>query len=70
MTESTADVLTVTEAARLLRLSRNSTYAAVKRGEIPSRRVGRRLLIPRDALQRFLDGASTCIAKGRDSEPA
>ena len=69
MTQSTAEVLTVTEAARLLRLSRNSAYAAVARGELPSVRVGRRLLIPREALERFLSGASTCIAKGNDSDP-
>lgn len=53
MTESTA-VLTVTEAAQLLRLARNTAYAAVKRGEIPTLRIGRRLLIPRDALERML----------------
>ncbi len=47
-------VLTVTEAAELLRLARNTVYAAAARGEIPSVRVGRRLLIPRDALERFL----------------
>ena len=43
-------VLTVPEAARLLRISRNSAYAAVKAGEIPSFHIGRRVLIPRHAL--------------------
>ena len=47
-------VLTVGEAAQLLRLSRNTAYEAVSRGEIPSIRVGRRILIPRVALQRLL----------------
>ena len=60
MTESTGEVLTVTEAARLLRLSRNGTYAAIQRGELPAVRVGRRLLVPREALERFLSGAKTC----------
>lgn len=52
------DVLTVAEAADLLRLGRNSTYAAIQRGELPARRVGRRWLIPKDALERFLAGES------------
>ena len=47
-------VLTVTETAKLLRLARNSVYAAIRRGEIPSRKIGRRLLVPREALERFL----------------
>jgi excisionase family DNA binding protein len=49
------DVLTVPEAARLLRLGRNTVYEAVRRGELPSVRVGRRLLIPKPALQHLLD---------------
>jgi len=56
MTESTA-VLTVTEAAELLRLARNTAYAAAKRGDIPTVRIGRRILVPRDALERMLDAA-------------
>ncbi len=40
-------VLTVTEVAKLLRIGRNLAYELVARGEIPSRRLGRRILIPR-----------------------
>ncbi len=47
-------VLTVAEVARLLRISLNSTYLAIQRGELPAARVGRRLLIARDTLERFL----------------
>ena len=39
-------VLNVEEAAALLRISRCSAYEAVRRGEIPSVRMGRRVLIP------------------------
>lgn len=49
------DVLTVAETAKFLRLGRNSVYDAVRRQELPSVRIGRRLLIPKPALQRFLD---------------
>ena len=37
------DVLTVAEAARFLRLGRNTVYEAVRRNELPCVRVGRRL---------------------------
>lgn len=45
---------TVTEAARLLGISRNSAYEAARAGDLPSIRLGRRILIPRDRLERFL----------------
>jgi excisionase family DNA binding protein len=50
-------VLTVEEAATLLGISRAFAYEAVNRGEIPSIRIGRRILVPKAALQRLL-GAS------------
>lgn len=46
---------TVEEAARLLGLSRNSAYEAARRGEIPTIRIGRRLLVPKKALERMLE---------------
>jgi excisionase family DNA binding protein len=47
--------LTVTEAAKLLRLSRAFTYELVARGELPSVRLGRRIVIPRVAIERILN---------------
>jgi excisionase family DNA binding protein len=47
--------LTVDEAAEILGLSRAFAYEAVRRGEIPSIRIGRRILVPRAALERLLD---------------
>ncbi len=48
-------VMTVDEAAEELRLSRNATYEAVARKEIPSIRIGRRILIPRVAFRKMLE---------------
>jgi excisionase family DNA binding protein len=45
---------TVTEAARLLGISHASAYEAARRGELPVRVIGRRLLVPRVALLRLL----------------
>ena len=47
-------VFTVEEAAQLLGISRSFAYEAVQRGEIPSMRIGRRILVPKAALVRWL----------------
>ena len=47
--------LTVSEVSRLLNLSRGSTYEAIRRGEIPHIRIGRRILISKKAFERFLN---------------
>lgn len=45
---------TVDEAAQLLGISRNSAYEAARCGEIPTIRVGRRILVPRNRLEELL----------------
>ncbi len=42
------------ETAAILGLSKASAYDAAKRGEIPTVRIGRRLLVPTAALRRLL----------------
>jgi excisionase family DNA binding protein len=44
-------------AGKALGLSRNTTYAAAQRGDIPTLRFGRLVRVPLKALQRLLDGA-------------
>ena len=51
-------VMTVEEAAGVLRLSRGSAYEAVRRGDIPTIRIGRRLLVPRVRLMAMLEAAT------------
>lgn len=46
--------LSVEETARLLGIGRNLCYDRVKTGEIPVIRIGRRLLVPRSALEKLL----------------
>lgn len=46
--------LTVDEAAGLLGLGRSAAYEAVRQGQIPARRLGRRLFIPVPALLEWL----------------
>lgn len=44
--ESLPPTITVEHAGELLGLSRSSAYRAATRGEIPTIRIGRRLLVP------------------------
>jgi excisionase family DNA binding protein len=49
--------ITVPEAGRHLGLSRNGSYDAAARGEIPVIRIGRLLRVPVRAMERMLDQA-------------
>jgi excisionase family DNA binding protein len=49
-----AELLTVAEAAEFLGIGRSAAYEAARRGEIPSLRLGRRVLIPQRALSLLL----------------
>lgn len=49
--------LSVNEAAQLLGLSPNHTWRLVQSGEIPSFRLGRRVLVPRKALVEMVENA-------------
>jgi len=48
-------VLSVKEARQQLGLSRGLMYDALRSGQIPSIRIGRRILIPRAGLERLLE---------------
>lgn len=45
---------TVPEVAELVGLSRSTAYECVRRGEIPARRFGRRIVVLRHELERLL----------------
>ena len=46
--------VTVEEAARLLGIGRQSAYQAARAGELPTIKLGRRLLVPRAQIDRML----------------
>lgn len=50
--------LSVEEAGRILGYSRNTAYDAAKRGELPTIRLGRKIRVPKVALQRLLESAA------------
>lgn len=68
--------LTVSEAAHVLGISRTTAYECVRTGQLRAVRLGRRLVVPRDAITELLaapapsapstsvDGASTSASVG------
>jgi excisionase family DNA binding protein len=57
------EVLKVEEAAALMRVTKNTAYELIAKGEIPSVRLGRLIRVPRRALLAMLEG------KGGDASP-
>jgi excisionase family DNA binding protein len=53
-TSGTATLLTVVEAARLLRIGRNTCYDLIRQGEIPHVRLGRIIRVPRFGLEAWI----------------
>ena len=62
-------VLNVTTVAKLLSISRNSCYEAIRMGQIPSLRFGRRIVIPKAALDRLLNGQNQDGKGGQETIP-
>lgn len=50
-------VLTVSECAKVLKISRGSAYQGIIQNSIPHIKIGRRILIPRVAIQKLLESA-------------
>jgi excisionase family DNA binding protein len=46
----------VEEVAKLLGIGRNSAYEAARRGDFPTIKVGGRIVVPKSALDRMLNG--------------
>lgn len=60
-------LLTVREAAALLRISRNLAYELVTRGEIPAIRLGRVIRVPRAALEQWIETSLRGEPAGEDA---
>ena len=51
----TKETLSVQEAAEVLGIGRSAAYEAARAGQIPTIRIGKRILVPRVALERLLE---------------
>lgn len=47
---------TLKEVQQILRVSHNTAYELVRRGDLPSFRIGRAIRVSAEALQQFMDG--------------
>ncbi len=56
--EDPLDVLSVAEAAKLLRVGKASLYSALAAGTVPHRKIGRHIRISRAALVRWFESWS------------
>ena len=56
METSLRATLTVAEVAKRLGVGINQAYAAVHDGTIPTIKIGKRILVPKAALERMLNG--------------
>ena len=59
-------VMTVEETAAYLRIGRSHAYEMVRTSQIPSIKLGRKILIPRRALEQMLTEASQSDPEARD----
>ena len=57
MSTTNPATMTVAQAATMLGISRSSAYECVRLGAIPSIRLGRRIVIPRRAVDELLASA-------------
>jgi excisionase family DNA binding protein len=56
--DSLRRTLTVPEVASILGISRSSAFEAAKSGQLPTIRLGTRLLIPKAALEKLLEAGT------------
>jgi excisionase family DNA binding protein len=56
MVDGTPLVLDVKDVARRLRISRSFAYELIASGQLPSIRLGRRILVPVAKLEEFVQG--------------
>lgn len=52
---SEKDTITISEAAKRLGIGRNTAYEAVKTGEIPVIKLGKRKVVPLKAFEKMLE---------------
>ena len=53
--------LSVPETAKVLGIGRNLCYDRIKMGEIPAIKIGRRLLVPKKALEKLLSEGQVIV---------
>lgn len=63
-------LMTISEAARVLSISESHCYSLAKAGVLPVVRVGRRVRVSRGALERFIADGGKDLPGGWKHEPS
>jgi excisionase family DNA binding protein len=58
---------TITEAAELIGVGRSAAYEAARTGDLPTIKIGHRILVPVAALERMLDLSPGILTKEDDA---
>lgn len=58
----------VVEAAKIIGVGENSVYEAIREKRIPCRKFGRKIVIPKAALQKFLEMPEFFDSRSNQSE--
>lgn len=61
MTNTTKLTHTVTETAAILGIGRTAAYEAVRTGQIPAIRIGKRLLVSKSTVEKLLEGGHSPV---------
>jgi excisionase family DNA binding protein len=64
-TDTNRLTVSVDEAAEMLGISRSFAYELCARGQLPTLRLGRRLIVPRRALRELIDAAEEAFRSQR-----
>ena len=54
------DFCSLEELSRVFQISRSTAYRMAAQGSIPSLRVGRRVIVPKEHLVRWIDSSVSC----------
>ena len=68
MANETVATMSITQAAQLLGIGRQTAYDLAAQGKLPgARRLAGRIIVSKRALERFLDGDSDVVTDGNVS---
>jgi len=59
---------TIRETAKQLGIGRNQAYEAARRGQIPTIKIGKRILVLREPLTRMLEGERNRATRSSENE--
>lgn len=63
MFNESPDIMTVSEVANALHIGKNTAYALIRQREIGSKRIGRKIIVPKSCLIDYVQSARYTVVK-------